>query len=166
MSFEVRDQLARLGAACVERALERSGRLPAVESDPDWLSPCIVEDTPDGLSLWRPQPMSTPPDFSGLQRALECPLHLDVLTYWGSFWSGPLPVVINDNEFELLQLWNDRDFDNLVSNLIGHALEKRRVRQPLSLFFASVDDSRFLSIDNAGSDCATCSGSKVPSVSR
>ncbi len=152
MSFEVRDQLARLGTACVERAIERSGRLPAVAHDPEWPSPCIVEDTADGHSLWRPVPMASAPDFSGLQRALECPLHVDVLTYYGSFWSGALPVTINDNDFELLQLWNDQDFDNLVSNLIGHALEKRRVRQPLSLFFASVDDGRFLSVDNASGE--------------
>ena len=47
---------------------------------------------------------------------------------------------------ELLQLWNEEDARNLVANWIGHALEKRRAREPLCLFFALVDDTRFLSV--------------------
>lgn len=152
MSFAVRDQLERIGREYVDDVVAATGALPDVECDDDWPSPCIVGTSPAGRSLWRPVAMEEAPDFSGLQRALECPLQVDFLTFFGSFWSAALPVSFHGNAFELLQLWNRQDFDNLVANLIGHALEKRRIRQPLSLFFALVDDERFLSIDNAGGD--------------
>ena len=63
-------------------------------------------------------------------------------------WSASLPVRYLDNDLELLQLWNEQDFEHLLANLIGHALEKRRIRQPLTLFFAFVDDDRLLTLDN------------------
>ncbi len=149
MSFAVRDELERLGAAWVDSTRAATGALPFVDFEPDWTSPCIVASR-DGRSFWRPLAMETAPDFSGLQRALEVPLHLDVLSYYGSYWSGALPVTWEGSDFELLQLWNEQDLDNLISNLIGHALEKRRIRQPLSIFFAVVDDARFLSVQNDG----------------
>ena len=136
MNDAIRSALKRIGREVTERALAETGAPPAVEHDPEWLSECIVGEPASGRCHWRPTPMSTPPDFSGLANALECGVHDDLRTYFGSFWSANLPARRDGNDFELLQLWNGEDFDSLVANQIGHALEKRRIRQPLSFFFA------------------------------
>ena len=51
----------------------------------------------------------------------------------------------------LIQLWNQEDFDRLIENFIGHALAKRQLKEPLTLFIATTeaDSEYFLSIDNA-----------------
>jgi SecY interacting protein Syd len=49
----------------------------------------------------------------------------------------------------LLQVWNEQDFERLLQNLIGHALMKRRLEQPMTLFFAVTDDEDYiLSLEN------------------
>lgn len=140
--------IRRLADEVVERARADTGALPTVEHDPDWPSPCIAGPVADGRVPWHSVPMARAPDFGRLARALEVPIHTDLVQYFGTVWSAPLPVRFEGNELELLQLWNEQDFEHLLANLIGHALEKKRVRQPLSLFFALVDDDRFLSLDN------------------
>lgn len=92
--------------------------------------------------------MTVVPDFQRLASALDIALHPAVSAAYTTHWSASLPLVFNDNSFELLQLWNEQDFENLLGNFIGHALEKKRVRQALTLFFAVVDDNQLLSIDN------------------
>ena len=50
----------------------------------------------------------------------------------------------------MIQVWNEQDFERLSENLIGHALQKRRRREPLTLFVACTDESEFnLCVDNA-----------------
>jgi SecY interacting protein Syd len=143
------DLVAGLGAAYVALARERTGELPVTAFDPDWPSPCVVAPAGAGLCYWQPQPMPRSPAFARLGAALEVPIQPDLVAFYGARWSAALPVRFEGNDLQLLQLWSDADFDVLLSNLIGHALEKKRVRQPLTLFFALVDDDRFLSVDNS-----------------
>ena len=90
-----------------------------------------------------------PADWSGLERALDVSLHSDVATFYGSFWSDAIPVCAEEGSATLIQVWNEQDFERLIENLIGHALQKRR-REPLTLFIACTDDSEFnLCVDNA-----------------
>jgi SecY interacting protein Syd len=50
----------------------------------------------------------------------------------------------------LVQVWSDRDFDRLVVNLLGHALQKTRAKAELTLFIATTDEEElFLSVENA-----------------
>ena len=141
-------RIARLAADFVEHSRQHIGALPSLEFDPDWPSPCVVGEPAHGRCHWQPAPMTTVPDFRRLETALEVAVHPDLQAAYTAHWSAGLPLVFNDNAFELLQLWNEQDFENLLGNFIGHALEKKRVRQGLTLFFALVDDNQLLSIDN------------------
>lgn len=141
----VRASLQRVLLRWTDAVREHSGALPSIEHDPDWPSPCIV-DGPDanaydrGRVHWRPCPRDTQADFSGIERALEEPLHADIRSFYGSFYSDPLPMRAADGPLTLLQVWSDRDFDRLLENVIGHAANQRRVRAPLTVFIATTDE--------------------------
>jgi SecY interacting protein Syd len=114
--------------------------------DPQWQSACELGDTGD----WRPADQLPPVSFQGLSNALEVPIHADIQTYYGSFWAGSIEAESEEGHVSLIQLWNPDDFDRLIQNLIGHALMKRRSKQPFTVFFANTeaDSELFLSIDN------------------
>jgi len=121
------------------------------EYDPRWRSECELDEAPQsGISRWRPVPQRQPVDFRGLASALEQPIHPDICAWYGSFWSGGFEAKSLEGHVSLIQLWNREDFDRLVENLIGHALAKRRVKQPFTAFFATTEPESelFLSIDN------------------
>ena len=88
-------------------------------------------------------------DLTRLGHALDVALHPAWRALFATQWSDALTLRYNGEPFILLQLWNEQDLDNLIANQIGHALEKRRIRQPLTLFFGLIDDDRLLSVDNA-----------------
>ena len=94
-------------------------------------------------------PRETAPDWRGLERALDIAVHADVAAYYGAFWSDSIPVQAREGGATLIQIWNERDFERLVANLIGHALQKRRRRESLTLFVAVTDEDEFtISVDN------------------
>jgi SecY interacting protein Syd len=130
--------------------LHAASGLPRQPYDPQWPSPCQVGAPRDGSIAWRPVPRDTPPDWSGLEAALEQALHPDLAAFYGSFWSDCIPVRAQEGGATLIQVWNERDFERLVGNLLGHALQKRRRRDPLTLFVACTDEGDLvLSVDNA-----------------
>ncbi len=114
--------------------------------DPEWTSPA---ELPGGG--WRPVAQATPVDFRGLAHALEVTVHPDAVTWYSRWWAGQLDAEADEGEVHLIQLWNPQDFESLVANLIGHALNKRRSKAEFSVFFATTeeDSELFLSIDNA-----------------
>lgn len=130
-------------------ALTAGGELTA-PFDPEWRSPCELHQDTE-LTWWRPARQEAPVSFAGLEHALECGIHPDIKSYYGSYWSGTLEADSEEGRVSLIQLWNRKDFDRLIANLIGHAMAKRRLGQTFTLFFANTDpDSElFLSIDNA-----------------
>ena len=122
--------------------------------DPDWRSPCEI-DTPrrvDGIDVvpWRPLARAHADDFTGLEHALELTVHPDIKAYYGCFWSGGLEASAAEGHVSLILLWNPADADRLIENLLGHALAKRRVKSPFTVFFACTepDSELFLSVDN------------------
>jgi SecY interacting protein Syd len=137
----VQASLQRVLSRWIDAVHEHTGALPTVENDDDWPSPCIV-DGPDanGRVRWRPCPREQHADFSGIERALEVPLHAAIRSFYGSFYSDPLPMRAADGPLTLLQVWSDRDFDRLLENVIGHATHHRRVRAPLTVFIATTDE--------------------------
>lgn len=141
-------QIERLGDEYLALVHAHTKGLPLTDFDGEWPSACVVERVGEHQCHWQPVAMSRPPAFSRLAQALEVPILPALREYYGVRWSAALPVTYLDNDFELLQLWNEQDFEHLLANLIGHALEKRRIRQPLTLFFALVDDDRLLTVEN------------------
>jgi SecY interacting protein Syd len=128
------------------------------EYDPDWRSLCELPaletknpaQAPE-LIAWRPVPQTPTVDFSGLENALETSIHPDIVEYFSSFWSSTIEGKSIEGHASLIQLWNQEDFDRLIENFIGHALAKRQLKEPLTLFIATTeaDSEYFLSIDNA-----------------
>lgn len=123
--------------------------------DPEWRSPCEVDEPfADSRGVqrvaWEPLARHGAEDFVGLEHALELTIHQDIKDYYGSFWSGGLEADAKRGPVSLILLWNGADAERLVENLIGHALAKRRLRAPFTVFFActSVDSELFLSVDN------------------
>ena len=142
------DRLRKLTAQLVEDTQRVTGVGPLATFDPEWPSSCIVRQLTDGRCEWRPVPMDASVDLTRLGHALDVTLHPGWRALFATQWSDALPLRYNGEPFILLQLWNDQDLDNLIANQIGHALEKRRIRQSLTLFFGLIDDDRLLSVDN------------------
>ena len=134
----------------IERTLELiESRLLSSTFDPDWRSDCELQQTV-GRTFWRPMTQLPRVNFSGLANAVEAPIHQDIENYYGSYWSGTLEAESQEGRVSLIQLWNPEDFERLIANLVGHALNKMRAKHPYTVFFANTDpDSElFLSIDN------------------
>ncbi len=151
MTDPVRLSLERALSRWVDAQHARSGELPSLEHDDDWPSPCIVEG-PDtqGKILWRPIARDVgDADFSGIEQALEIRMHPDIQSFYGSFYSNPLPMRAADGPLTLLQAWSVYDFDRLNENLIGHAIGHLKADSPLSFFIAVTDeDDLNLCVDN------------------
>ena len=134
----------------IERTLELTeSRLLSSPFDPEWRSDCEVHQRFDHI-YWRPIAQSPPVDFTGLENAIEECIHPDVINYYSSYWSGTLEADSEEGRVSLIQLWNPDDFERLIANLIGHALNKMKSKNPYTIFFANTDPNSelFLSIDN------------------
>ena len=137
-------------ANLIERTLDLTdSRLLSSPFDPEWRSECEVYQSSD-KTFWRPIVQSPRVDFSGLANAIEAPIHPDIVSYYGSYWSGTLEADSREGRVSLIQLWNPDDFERLITNLVGHALNKIRAKHPYTVFFATTepDSELFLSIDN------------------
>lgn len=119
--------------------------------DPDWPSPCEPSDSAPGSEFhWQPVRRQEPLDFSGLEAAIGDDLHADIKAYYGSYYSDTIETTSHEGRVSLIQLWSDKDYERLVSNLVGHYLAKKRLRQTFTVFFATTeeDSEMFLSVDN------------------
>ncbi len=144
----------------LHQRIAAAGVVLRTEYDAEWPSSCELgqPETDDDVAMirWQPVPRwdssgRLPEDFAGLENALKAEVHPDFKAYFSSYWSGSLESTAADGHVSLLQLWNPSDRDRLIENLIGHVLEQRRARGPLSLFFACTDpDSELiLSLHNS-----------------
>ena len=81
---------------------------------------------------------------------METTIHPDVKTYYGRYWAASMEASAPDGPVSLIFLWNEDDADRLAENMIGHALQQRRSKSPLTVFFATtdVDSEYYLSVHN------------------
>ncbi len=108
--------------------------------DPEWRSPCEC-GPPDaaGRVSWIPRATGFIDHFTGLENALQEPVHDDIKQYYGHYWSGGLEAEADEGHVSLILLWNPSDAERLIENQIGHILNNRRAKAPLSLFFACTE---------------------------
>ena len=125
--------------------------------DAEWSSPCEIGQpcakTSDNLDLIAWQPVKRNPiqqDFEGLENALGHPIHPDIKTHYGQYWSAGLEAEAPEGHVSLLYLWNQEDRDRLIENLIGHVVACRNNKTPFSVFFACTepDSDYFLTVEN------------------
>ena len=131
-----------------------------VEYDSDWPSECYTTtgntgntgNTGDRVD-WQPIKRSGIANFNDLETALEMKIHPDVISFYSAYWSDNLSAETNKGYLQLLQPWNQGDFERLQQNLVGHILMKRRLKQPETFFIALTDEDDFiLTVDNASGE--------------
>jgi SecY interacting protein Syd len=116
------------------------------EHDPDWPSPCEL-DEPDarGRVRWAPVRRSAFDLLEPLAATLNVELHPSLSSYYSRWFHDGLAAEADEGPVDLLGVWNPEDQDRLLQNLLGHALQQKRTRQPLTLFFALTEpDSEFI----------------------
>jgi SecY interacting protein Syd len=125
-----------------------------VEYDNEWPSDCYT--TPGNVGdrvTWQPIKRSGSANFNDLEKALEMKIHQDVISYYSAYWSDNLSAESSNGYLQLLQPWNQNDFERLQQNLVGHILMKRRLKQPETLFVALTDeDDYILTVDNTSGE--------------
>ncbi|UCX04287.1 SecY-interacting protein [Shewanella glacialimarina] len=115
-------------------------------------SACIqgqFEQNSDHAVYFKPFKRKTSADFSNVEHALELSLHDDINQYYGQFYSAPLMFTSSWGEGELLQTWNQQDFEYLQQNMIGHLMMKKKLKQEPTWFIGVLGDGdQMLTVDN------------------
>ena len=147
-------------SSAVEQALDHfieshlqitANQPPQIEFDSQWPSECYQgEPNNDGLIDWQPVRQQQHNDlFERIEQALETTIHPDLKAYYNRYWSDPLAAHYPKGQLNLLFVWNTEDLERLRANLIGHALGRQRLKQPLSFFFGcTVPEEFVLVLDN------------------
>lgn len=113
----------------------------SIEYDPQWPSSCYLQEAESGHMVeWQPQRQASQNTWLDFEKALDIKLHSSIATYYLSYWSDNLQAVHQEGSLELIQIWNESDFERLQQNLIGHFLMKRRLKQRETVFFALTDE--------------------------
>jgi len=133
----------------IEQYQEKHGRLPIIDVDDDWPSPCLQHHSSEAEVFWQPIKSNDSLSFDNVEQALEIKLHSDIQTYFTTYFSESISAKCFEGNLSLLLPWSIEDFKRLQENVIGHILMKKRLKQPLTIFFAVTDDEEnILSIDN------------------
>lgn len=123
-----------------------------IDFDSQYLSSCYVDGEHKAhgeVCQWRPVKQPAQDMFARLASALEITIHPDIVQYYTRYWSNHLSAKCHDGELELLQVWNQDDMERLRSNLLGHALDKKKRKHSLTFFFAVTSpEDGMLCIDN------------------
>jgi len=115
---------------------------PTILVEEDWLSPALLPGyVVNEESEWTPTPIETSDldMFERLSDALETDIPQSIIDYYTRYWSLPVEATHSEGDLSLIFVWNPEDLERLRENLIGHALNKRRLRQTVSFFFATTE---------------------------
>ncbi|GAA0784333.1 MULTISPECIES: SecY-interacting protein [Pseudomonadati] len=128
-------------------------------------SACIqgqLDDDLDKAVFFTPFKRKTCADFHNVEHALALSLHADINLFYGQFYSAPLMFTSEWGEGELLQAWNQQDFEYLQQNIIGHLMMKKKLKQPPTWFIGVLGDGdQMLTVDNeTGAVCIEIPGEK------
>ncbi|AZG72699.1 SecY-interacting protein [Shewanella livingstonensis] len=103
----------------------------------------------DDVVFWQPVKRDVTANFSNVEHALNIQLHQDIHAFYGQYFSAPLPFTASFGYGELIQAWNQADFENLQQNVIGHLIMKQKLKQPLTWFIGVVGDGdEMLTVNN------------------
>tara|TARA_Y100000296_G_scaffold21942_1_gene25960 strand:+ start:2936 stop:3499 length:564 start_codon:yes stop_codon:yes gene_type:complete len=144
-----------------------------VAYDSQWPSICYdlkdvenaeSENIKDGtLVLWAPKKQNVSLSFDNVSKAMGIELNEAFCDYFTRYFSNNLSARAPQGRCELLQVWNESDFERLQQNLIGHLLMKQRLNQRPTLFFGITDEDDFiLSVINETGEVALEQVGKEP----
>lgn len=147
---ELVNGLHTLAGKYLDSFVKKNKHLPLIEKDDDWISICEQGEHDENFNYWQPSYIKNNElTFENVESALEITLHIDIKTYFTAMYSDHLNVKCNEGDLALLFAWNDKDFERLQENMIGHILMKQKLKQTVTLFFAITDDEDYiLSVNN------------------
>jgi SecY interacting protein Syd len=103
----------------------------------------------DETVFWQPMKRDNLADFSNVEHALNIQLHTDIHAFYGQYFSAPLQFTAPFGDGELLQVWNQDDFENLQQNVIGHLIMKQKLKQPATWFIGVLGEGdEMLTVNN------------------
>tara|TARA_B110000438_G_C15819936_1_gene653903 strand:- start:4629 stop:5207 length:579 start_codon:yes stop_codon:yes gene_type:complete len=127
----------------------RFEHLPITHQVEDWPSPCEQGIHEEEFSLWHPIKIKETLTFNNVETALEVTIHHDIKQYFTTMYSDSLDASCAEGDLSLLFAWSAEDFARLQENIIGHILMKTKLKQKLTIFFATTDDdNHIISLDN------------------
>lgn len=142
MALTISEQLDKFVSSYIEQA---KGEGLKIAFDSEWPSPCYEETAQDGeLVRWSPKRQSPPKSFTNVEEALSLTLNSDYCHFFTRYYSDNLKAEAPQGHCELLQVFNNEDFERLQQNLIGHLLMKQRLNQAATLFFGLTDEDDFI----------------------
>ncbi len=98
---------------------------------------------------WKPVKRKNPGSFSNIVTALDIELGADIDVFFGKYFSAPLLFNCQWGQGELLQVWNQTDFEYLQQNIIGHLMMKKKLKQAPTWFIGVLGDGdKMLTVDN------------------
>jgi len=121
-----------------------------VEYDPEWPSPCVAAGhSAEDAVVWHAVPMTSAPDFTGIEVELGTKIHPDVKDFYGSFWSGDIESEHLGETVSLHGVWNQESLNSTLSEIVSHVISRREalVGLPDSVFVASTDSDLFFSVN-------------------
>ncbi len=90
--------------------------------------------------LWKAVNRSEPANFDNVAHALSLTLHPDINAFYGTKFAAPVLFDSDFGEGELLQVWNQQDFEYLQQNIIGHLMMKAKLKQEPTWFIGVLGD--------------------------
>lgn len=127
----------------------RFEHLPITHQVEDLPSPCEQGIHEEEFSLWHPIKLEETLTFNNVEAALEVTIHHDIKQYFTTMYSDSLDASCAEGDLSLLFAWSAEDFARLQENIIGHILMKTKLKQKLTIFFATTDDdNHIISLDN------------------
>jgi len=176
MGLTISEQIDKFVSSYVDAANE-SGLKVAYEAN--WPSPCLEQTATIGalapsegeMVSWAPKMQNRTQgrmqerqnSFENVENAMSLSLHPDFCEFFTRYYSANFTATAEQGQCELLQVWNDEDFEGLQQNLIGHLLMKQRLKQAPTLFFGLTDEEDFiLSIINDTGEVALEQVGKEP----
>ncbi len=116
------------------------------------VSDCIIdkyEGDVEAVVHWKPFKRKVYGTFENIETALEITLFPDVDPYFGHYFSGPMTFDSPWGAGELLQSWNQDDFERLQKNIVGHLMMKQKLKQPLTWFVGVMDEAdKMITVNN------------------
>ena len=120
--------------------MDEKESLPQQGFDEQWQSACQVEKLPEELITWKPVARPVDTNLANIEEALDVTLHPSIAALFCSFYADGIPCLFDGHPIDLIQAWNEEDFNLLQENMIAHFMMQKRLKKPASMFIASCSD--------------------------
>ncbi|WP_273048278.1 SecY-interacting protein [Pseudoalteromonas sp.] len=138
-------QLAQLHTQFSEKTFKKTSKYPLIAHDEQWPSQCEVGEVDEqGNIQWQGALQQPTGSLNNLASALELEFPKELSILYGHMYGGSISASIDGHKVELLQAWNEEDFNLLQQNITGHVLMKRKLKQPETVFIGLTDQDDLL----------------------